>query len=108
MKVLAKVFELGPVISGTSSNGTDWEKQTTVLEVQTLEPYQLAVEFMGERYTKQTKKLQVGQLVEVDFRIRCNKFEDKWFTRLDGFRLNVLAPQESNSQQNVTEEEPPF
>lgn len=49
MKTFARVIEICPIISGTSDNGNDWEKQTIVLETLGLEPMTLAVEFMGER-----------------------------------------------------------
>ena len=90
MITFAKVTELCPIISGTSDNGNDWEKQTVVFETLALEPQTLAVEFMGERKTKQTKVLQVGQQVEVNFVIRCNPYQDKWFTRLDGISVRPL------------------
>lgn len=90
MKAFAKVIELCPIISGISDNGNDWEKQTVVFETLALEPQTLAVEFMGERKTKQTKTLQVGQQVEVNFSIRCNEYQDKWYTRLDGISVRPL------------------
>lgn len=90
MKAFAKVTELCPIISGTSDNGNDWEKQTVVFETLALEPQTLAIEFMGERKTKQTKALQVGQQVEVNFIIRCNEYQGKWFTRLDGISVRPL------------------
>ena len=90
MKAFAKVIALCPIISGSSDNGNDWEKQTVVFETLALEPQTLAVEFMGERKTKQTKTLQVGQQVEVNFAIRCNEYQDKWYTRLDGISVRPL------------------
>ena len=89
MKAFAKVMEVCPIISGSSDNN-DWEKQTVVFETLALEPQTLAVEFMGERKTKHTKTLQVGQQVEVNFIIRCNKYQDKWYTRLDGISVRPL------------------
>ena len=93
MKTFARVIEICPIISGTSDNGNDWEKQTIVLETLGLEPMTLAVEFMGERKTKQTKLLKMGQQVEVDFVIRCNKYLDKWYTRLDGLKAKPMEEQ---------------
>ena len=90
MKTFARVIEICPIISGTSDNGNDWEKQTIVLETLGLEPMTLAVEFMGERKTKMTKLLKMGQQVEVDFVIRCNKYLDKWYTRLDGLKAKPM------------------
>lgn len=112
MKAFAKVIELCPIISGMSDNGNDWEKQTVVFETLALEPQTLAVEFMGERKTKQTKVLQVGQQVEVNFVIRCNPYQDKWFTRLDGISVRPLqtdtpAPTPTPAGVQATMEMPP-
>ena len=112
MKAFAKVIELCPIISGTSDNGNDWEKQTVVFETLALEPQTLAVEFMGERKTKQTKTLQVGQQVEVNFSIRCNVYLDKWYTRLDGISVRPLqtetpAPAPAPAGVQATMEMPP-
>ena len=83
-------MELCPIVSGTSDNGNDWEKQTVVFETLALEPQTLAIEFMGERKTKQTKSLKVGQQVEVTFRINCREYLGQWFTRLDGFGVTPM------------------
>ena len=106
---------LGPVICGTSDNGNDWEKQTVVFETLALEPTTLAVDFMGERKTKQTKTLQVGQQVEVDFAIRCRPFQDKWFTNLDGISVKPLrvetapaAPAGVQQTMEMPTDEPPY
>lgn len=99
-------MELGPIISGTSDNGNDWEKQTIVVETLALEPQTLAVEFMGERKTKMTKTLAVGQHVEVNFRINCNKYTDKWYTRLDGLSVQPLQ-KEGVPEPAPQPEEPP-
>lgn len=91
MKTIAKVLEVCPVVSGTSSNGNDWEKQTVAFETIGLEPQTLAVEFMGERKTKTTKTLEIGQQVEVEFKIKCEKFMERWYTRLDGLWVRPLT-----------------
>ena len=88
-------MELCPIVSGTSDNGNDWEKQTVVFETLALEPQTLAVEFMGERRTKMTKTLQVGQQVEVNFAIRCNQYLDKWYTRLDGMSVKPMGAEQT-------------
>lgn len=93
MKAFCRVMELCPIISGTSDNGNDWEKQTVVFETLALEPQTLAIEFMGERKTKQTKPLKVGQQVEVTFGINCREYQGKWYTRLEGFGVAPMNPE---------------
>lgn len=104
MKAFCRVMELGSIISGTSDNGNDWEKQTVVFETLALEPQTLAIEFMGERKTKQTKPLKVGQQVEVTFGINCREYQGKWYTRLDGFGVTPMKPEEE-TQKNAEGEQ---
>lgn len=104
MKVVAIVKELCEVISGTSDNGNDWEKQMIVVETCDIEPKTLAIEFMGIRRVKGTKTLQVGDRVEVTFGIRCNEYQGKWYTRLDGTGCTLL--ERTHREEVVKEEEP--
>lgn len=110
MKAFCRVMELCPVVSGTSDNGNDWEKQTVVFETLALEPQTLAIEFMGERKTKQTKPLKVGQQVEVTFGINCREYQGKWYTRLDGFGVTPMkaedAPKPAEGEQTQMEMPP--
>lgn len=83
------MLEVEPLISGTSDNGNDWEKQQIIVETVGLDPQLLAIDYMGQRRTAVTKTLQTGDIVIVDFRIRCRKWGDKWFTGLDGTYIEV-------------------
>lgn len=112
MKIYAKVVEVGELISGTSDNGNDWEKQQVVFETtHAATPKQLAVDFMGERKTKTTKKLLKGQLCEVVFEPNSRKRSDKWFTNLEGYAVTPLVAADAPKDMGVTmppEEEPSF
>lgn len=99
MKTFAKVTELCPIFSGTSDNGNSWEKQIVVFETLSLEPQTLAVGFMGERKTKQSKVLHVGQNVELNFAIRCRQYNGSWYTQLDGISVR---PMESKPQDDAS------
>lgn len=107
MKVRAKVLEVEPLIDGTSDNGNPWEKQQVIVETLELEPQVLAVDFMGQRRTEITKTLKPGDIVLVDFKVRCRKWGDKWFTGLDGIYLDVQSRLGGgNSAPEQTEENP--
>ena len=95
MKVVAIVKEVCPIVSGTSDNGNDWEKQQIVVETCDIEPKTLAIDFMGERKTKGTKTLRAGDRVEVSFGIRCNEYMGKWYTRLEGGSCTLMARAEN-------------
>lgn len=97
MKVVANVKEVCPIISGTSDNGNDWEKQQIVFETCDLEPKVLVIDFMGERKTKTSKTLKVGDKVDVSFSIRCNEYMGKWYTHLEGGQLYLVARKEASA-----------
>lgn len=88
MKMYLKVYEVQDLISGTSDNGNDWEKQQVVF-VDDMNKY-YAVDFMGERKTRVTKTLKKGDLCEVTFEPQSRQWEDKWFTNLNGISVTVL------------------
>jgi len=104
-----KVTELCPILSGTSDNGNSWEKQTVVFETLSLEPQVLAVGFMGERKTQQTKALHVGQNVELNFAIRCREYNGMWYTQLDGISVKPMEvkPQDDASSSPDGEQQHP-
>lgn len=90
MKVLAQVVKTLDVVSGQSDNGNYWEKQTVIVDTLEMEPKRLAIEFMGEKKTATTKKLQAGEKIEVVFGIHCHEYMGKWYTRLDGGYIKQL------------------
>jgi hypothetical protein len=100
MKTIGKVHKVTDLVSGESSNGQPWEKQTVVVEEQTTgKPRYLAVEFMGEQKTAKTKTLQKGDYVIAEYQIICNEYTHpttgvtSWFTKLDGWRIDKLSPE---------------
>lgn len=90
MKIYAKVEEVDELISGTSDNGTDWEKQTVVFSTTGDKLRMLAIDFMGERKTKITKHLKPGTLCEVVYEPNSRKYSDKWFTNLEGYAVTPM------------------
>ena len=100
MKTIGKVHTTTDIISGESSNGQPWEKQTVVIEEQTYgRPKYLAIEFMGEDKTAKTKKLQKGDIVVAEYGINSTEYKNpntgvsSWFTKLDGYRIDKLKPE---------------
>lgn len=100
MKIYGKVVEVQPLISGTSDNGNDWEKQSVVFETTGEKPRTLAIDFMGERKTKVTKRLSVGQFCEVVFEPISRRWEDKWFTSLEGYKVTPFTAAVDNPEFN--------
>lgn len=107
MKVIGKVHLVTDLISGESSNGQPWEKQTVVVEEMTAggKPHFMAVEFMGLEKTKKTQKLQKGDIVAIDFGFVCNEYTNQttgltsWFTKLDGWKIDKLSKAEEETDE---------
>ena len=90
MQIYAKVHAVGEVISGTSDNGNDWEKQTIVFQTQDEKSRFIAIDFMGERKTQTTKKLKVGDLCAVNYVVNSTCYMDKWYTHAEGISITPL------------------
>ena len=103
MKTIGKVHTVTDIVSGESSNGQYWGKQTVVIEEQAMSvrPRYLALEFMGEDKTAKTKKLKKGDIVVAEYGINCNEYTNpntgvsSWFTKLDGYRIDKLSPDDT-------------
>lgn len=113
MKILGKVHCITDLVSGESSNGQPWEKQTVVIDETWAcgRPRYLAVEFMGLEKTAKTQKLEKNDFVSIEFGIRCDEYKNPntgvstWFTKLDGWRVDKLykAEEENNEQKGGAE-----
>ena len=78
------------LISGTSDNGNDWEKQSVVFKEDGKERC-IVVEFYGQKKTALTKQLQPRQLCEVTYYPRSREYgEGRWFTTLEGSKVTML------------------
>ena len=93
MKDYMKVHLVDDLISGTSDNGNDWEKQLVVFETTGDAKKLLAIEFMGEKKTRVTKALKEGDICEVVYSIFSREYEGKWYTRLDGLSVTKMQAQ---------------
>lgn len=98
MNVIGKVHVVTDLVSGESSNGQPWEKQTVVIEEQTTgKPHFVAVEFMGEKKTAKTKELKKGDIVVAQYYIICTEYTNpqtgvsSWFTKLDGAKIDKMV-----------------
>lgn len=88
MKIQGKITHIEQPLSGTSSNGT-WAKQLFVIETFGDYPKSLAFQVWNNDLGM-LKNLQDRTPVEVHFRIQSRVFEDRWYTELTAYKINVL------------------
>lgn len=88
MKVTGKITKVLPVQSGTSKSGSEWKKLQFVVE--TTEQYNniYCFDLFGEEKVDNFEKYnKVGDNVDVDFNVRTNEWNDKYFTSLDCWKV---------------------
>lgn len=93
MKVTGRIVALDNVITGESSNGQPWSKQTVVVEYNAEYHKQAAIEFFGEDKVKKLESVKVGDMVTADFSVESHNYGEKWYTTLKGYELATYTPQ---------------
>lgn len=93
MKVTGRIVAKCDVISGESSNGQPWSKQTVVVEYNAEYHKQAAIEFFGEDKVKKLESVKVGDMVTADFGVESHAYGDRWYTTLKGYELATYTPQ---------------
>jgi len=88
MKVTGTIKKVLPTLEGTSKAGKEWKKLSFVLE--TKEEYNNLYcfdVFGDEKVDNFLKYNKVGQDVDVEFNVRTNEWNDKYFTSLDAWKI---------------------
>ena len=88
MKVTGKIEKIMDVQKGTSKAGKDWQKVSFTLR--TKEEYNNLYcfdVFGDEKVDNFLKYNKVGQEVDVDFNVKTNEWNDKYFTSLDAWKI---------------------
>lgn len=93
MKATGRVVAKCDVISGESSNGQPWSKQTVVVEYNAEYHKQAAIEFFGEDKVKKLEQVKVGDMVTAEFSVESHSYGEKWYTTLKGYELATYTPQ---------------
>ena len=89
MLVTGKLIKVLDKQQGTSKSGKDWVKQTFVID--TNEQYNniIAFELFGEEKVENFNKYNtVNSIVEVEFNVKCNEWQGKYFTSLQAWKVS--------------------
>ena len=89
MLVTGKLIKVLDKQTGTSKSGKDWVKQTFVID--TNEQYNniIAFELFGEEKVENFNKYNtVNSIVEVEFNVKCNEWQGKYFTSLQAWKVS--------------------
>ena len=88
MKVTGIITKVLPTQSGTSKAGKEWKKLsfllTTTEEYNNLYCFDVFGDEKVEKFEKYNKE---GDVVDVDFNVKTNEWNDKYFTSLDAWKV---------------------
>jgi len=99
LEVSGKITKILDLQTGTTAAGSEWKKQSFILE--TTEQYNnvYCFEIFGEeKVDKFLKFNKVGNEVKVDFNVSTNEWKGKYFTSLSAwkvFKADAQAPAEA-------------
>ena len=104
LEVSGKITKILDLQTGTTAAGSEWKKQSFILE--TTEQYNnvYCFEIFGEeKVDKFLKFNKVGNEVKVDFNVSTNEWKGKYFTSLSAwkvFKAETTAPVEAEEVGN--------
>ena len=88
LEVTGKITKILDLQTGTTQSGSEWKKQSFILE--TTETYNnvYCFELFGEEKVENFLKFnKVGNEVKVDFNVNTNEWKGKYFTTLSAWKV---------------------
>jgi len=100
-KTTGKVLQVLPEIKGTSARG-EWKKQDFIIETAEEQfPKKICFTLFNDK-NGTFDKIKPNMEVEVSFSIESREYNEKWFSNINAFRVDVV-----NSQNSGTGNTPP-
>lgn len=108
MQVTGKVERVNQKETGKTKKGDTWEKQ--VFTVRTSDEYDnlYAFDAFGEKGMELMKKIEPGAEVTIEFNIRTNEYNDKFYTSLSPWRVEVKSSGSPVQPKATTKQEAAF
>ena len=80
------IIAVMPIVSGTTKNGKDWEKQECVLEGS--DKYHTKMKFSIYSWDGPIEKpLKIGDEIEISFMIEAREVNGKWFNEVKAYNI---------------------
>ena len=94
MDIQGRIIEVCPVQSGVGKNsGREWSSQEFIVEYNENPQYarQACLRIFGSDRLAEFN-VQVGEYVQVAYDIESSKYNERWYTRLNAYRLTRMQP----------------
>ena len=107
MEIKGKLIKKLDVESGISKAGKQWQKQSILVEQDSLVDFnkEVVIEFFGDNM-KQLRDLKEGSRVEVKFNLYSREHNGRYYHNIDGYLIANLSGQETSSQVSDDNEMP--
>jgi hypothetical protein len=93
MQLTAKLTQLLTIQTGTSKNG-EWKKQDIIVETDGQYPKKVCISIWGDKINE--GKLQIGNVLKIDFDIESREYNNKWYTDIKALKIEVVRKINSN------------
>lgn len=99
MDIKGKLIKKLDIESGISKGGKQWQKQSILVEQDSLVDFnkEVVIQFFGDKM-QQLRDLKEGSLVDVKFNLYSREYNGKYFHNIDGYLIANLSGQETTSE----------
>ena len=88
METTGTITKILPIEKGTSKTGTEWQKQSFILDNNEKYNNIFCFEIFGaDKVESFNKYNKVGSTVKVDFNVQTNEWKGKYFTSLQAWKV---------------------
>ena len=88
LEVTGKITKILDLQTGTTQSGSEWKKQSFILETKEQYNNVYCFELFGEEKVENFLKFnKVGNEVKVDFNVGTNEWKGKYFTTLSAWKV---------------------
>jgi hypothetical protein len=98
MQLNAKLVQLLPLQTGTGKNG-QWKKQDIIVETEATYPKKICISVWGDKID--TRQLQPGNLLKIDFDVESREFNGRWYTDVKAWKIEVAGSSPSQGPEKV-------
>ena len=100
MEISGRVFKIGGVTTGSGQNGP-WSKLEFVIETEEKYPKKVCFSAWNER-VDDIQKIKVGDNVKISFDVSSREYNEKWYTDLRAWKIELGSGASAPSQSPPT------
>ncbi|MDR1681432.1 MAG: DUF3127 domain-containing protein [Prevotellaceae bacterium] len=90
LEISGKLIKKLDVQSGVSSNGRNWSRQDIIIEIPGQYPRSVCLSLWGDQ-VNEAVRYNIGDILKVNFDLQSREFNDKWYTSVVPWKIEVEA-----------------